>query len=109
MKKIFLVLLFFCACTALQKTGNEAIYDSATADVETLPDSKKKQNILKALDVCREQNQELISLREENRKLNELANKWRGLRNSAIVIGVFLAIGVVGTILYKVRHLLGVP
>ncbi len=109
MRKIFLVLLFFYACTALQQTGNEAIYDSATADVETLPDSKARQNILKALDVCREQNQELISLREENRKLNELANKWRGLRNSAIVIGVFLAIGVVGTILYKVRHLLGVP
>ncbi|EKT88090.1 hypothetical protein [Leptospira santarosai] len=109
MKRIFLALLFFYACTALQKTGNEAIYDSATADVETLPDSKEKRNILKALDVCREQNQELISLREENRKLNELANQWRGLRNSAIVIGIFLAIGVVGTILYKVRHLLGVP
>lgn len=41
MKPICLVLLYFCACITLPKTGNEAIYESAKADVETLPPSKE--------------------------------------------------------------------
>ncbi|MFQ3857138.1 hypothetical protein ACLK29_00785 [Leptospira kirschneri] len=109
MKLICLVLLFFCACTALQKTGNEAIYESAKADVETLPPSREKQNIQKALDVCSDQNEELKSLRKENSKLKELANKWIGLRNSVIVVGVFAALGLVGVLIYKFRNLLGMP
>ncbi|MGJ4785661.1 hypothetical protein ACQV5J_16220 [Leptospira interrogans] len=109
MRLICLVLLFFCACTALQKTGNEAIYESAKADVETFPPSKEKQNIQKALEVCSEQNEELKSLREENSKLKELANKWKGLRNSMIVVGIFAVIGIVGVLIYKFRNLLGMP
>ncbi|EMN44746.1 hypothetical protein [Leptospira weilii] len=109
MKSICLVLLFICACTALQKTGNEAIYESAKADVETLPPSKEKRNIQKALDVCGEQNEELKELREENLKLQELANKWKGLRNSAIAVGIFAVLGLVGVLIYKFRNLLGAP
>ncbi|AXR64523.1 hypothetical protein [Leptospira mayottensis] len=109
MKLICLVLLFFCACITLPKTGNEAIYESAKADVETLPPSKEKRNIQKALDVCSEQNEELKELREENSKLKELANKWKGLRNSMIVVGIFAVLGLVGILVYKFRNLLGVP
>lgn len=101
MKLICLVLLFFCTCTALPKTGNEVIYESAKADVETLPPSKEKQNIQKALDVCSDQNEELKSLQKENSKLKELANKWKGLRNSVIVVGVFAALGLVSVLIYK--------
>ncbi|EMO79191.1 hypothetical protein LEP1GSC126_2889 [Leptospira kirschneri str. 200801774] len=109
MKLICLVLLYFCACTALQKTGNEAIYESAKADVDTFPESKEKRNIQKALDVCSEQNEELKELREENSKLKEFANKWKGLRNSMIVVGIFAVLGLVGILVYKFRNLLGVP
>ncbi|EMO63368.1 hypothetical protein LEP1GSC133_4464 [Leptospira borgpetersenii serovar Pomona str. 200901868] len=109
MKPICLVLLYFCACITLPKTGNEAIYESAKADVETLPPSKEKRNIQKALDVCSEQNEELKLLREENSKLKEFANKWKGLRNSSIVVGVFAVFGLLGFLAYKFRNLLGVP
>ncbi|WP_078125690.1 hypothetical protein [Leptospira alexanderi] len=109
MKSICLVLLFICACTALQKTGNEAIYESAKADAETLPPSNEKRNIQKALEVCREQNEELKELREENSKLNEFANKWKGLRNSVIIVGFFAVIGLLGFLAYKLRNVLGVP
>lgn len=109
MKLICLVLLFFLGCITLPKTGNEAIYESAKADVETLPPSKEKRNIQKALDVCSEQNEELKLLREENSKLQELANKWKGLRNSAIIAGFFAVLGLVGILVYKFRNLLGVP
>ncbi|WP_061285946.1 hypothetical protein [Leptospira interrogans] len=109
MRLICLVLLFFFACITLPKTGNEAIYESAKADVETLPPSKEKQNIQKALEVCSEQNEELKELREENSKLKELANKWKGLRNSAIAVGIFAVLGLVGVLVYKLRNLLGMP
>lgn len=109
MKPICLVLLYFCACITLPKTGNEAIYESAKADVETFPPSKEKRNIQKALDVCSEQNEELKLLREENSKLQEFANKWKGLRNSMIVVGFFAVLGLVGILVYKFRNLLGVP
>lgn len=93
----------------LTKTGNEAIYESAKADVDTFPESKEKRNIQKALDVCSEQNEELKELREENSKLKEFANKWKGLRNSMIVVGIFAVLGLVGILVYKFRNLLGVP
>ncbi|EMN54859.1 hypothetical protein LEP1GSC089_2808 [Leptospira interrogans serovar Autumnalis str. LP101] len=109
MKLICLVLLFFLGCITLPKTGNEAIYESATADVKTLPPSKEKRNIQKALEVCSEQNEELKELREENSKLKELANKWKGLRNSMIVIGIFAVIGLVGVMIYKFRNFFGMP
>lgn len=109
MKLICLVLLFFLGCITLPKTGNEAIYESATADVKTLPPSKEKRNIQKALEVCSEQNEELKELREENSKLKELANKWRGLRNTAIVAGIFSVLGLLVFVVYKFRNLLGMP
>lgn len=109
MRLICLALLCICACIGLQKTGNEAIYESAKVDVGTLPPSKEKRNIQKALEVCSEQNEELKELRDENSKLKELANKWKGLRNSMIVIGIFAVIGLVGVMIYKFRNLFGMP
>ncbi|EKO89302.1 hypothetical protein LEP1GSC020_3183 [Leptospira interrogans serovar Grippotyphosa str. 2006006986] len=108
MRLICLALLCICACIGLQKTGNEAIYESAKVDVGTLPPSKEKRNIQKALEVCSEQNEELKELREENSKLKELANKWRGLRNTAIVAGIFSALGLLVFVVYKFRNLLGI-
>lgn len=95
------MLLAVSSCCSVQRTGVEPVLSDAKKAVKTLPESKDKKVIAAALDACTKQNDNFAKLEKKYLAEKSLADKWRGLRDSSIVILVLAVIAGIGFYLYK--------